>query len=47
MEKDDISSIKKQMEEVGLQVPLVIFDKYSIKEKMKNHEMPEQSEPDR
>ncbi len=47
MEKDDISSIKKQMEEVGLQVPLVIFDKYSMKEKMKNHEMPEQSEPDR
>lgn len=34
-EKTSIESIRKQMQEAGLHIPLVIFDRYSIKEKMK------------
>ena len=34
-EKATIESIRKEMQEAGLRVPLVIFDRYSIKEKMK------------
>ena len=34
-EKATIESIRKEMQEAGLHVPLVIFDRYSIKEKMK------------
>ena len=38
IEKGNIRLIKKQMKESGLDVPLVIFDRYSIKEKIKNNE---------
>lgn len=38
-EKDNINLVKKQMKEVGLKVPLVIFDRYSIREKMKVNEL--------
>ena len=34
MEKQNINFIKNEMEKVGLKVPLVIFDRYSIIEKM-------------
>ena len=34
-EKATIESIRKEMQEAGLHVPLVIFDRYSIKDKMK------------
>lgn len=37
-EKRNINSIKKEMKEAGLNVPLVIFDKYSIKEKMQENQ---------
>jgi len=40
-EKRKIKSIKKQMEQVGLEVPLVIFDRFSIKEKIKTNELEE------
>ena len=36
-EKDQIESIRKQMQDAGLDVPLVIFDRYSIREKMKEN----------
>ncbi len=35
-EKKNIKMIKEQMVEAGLKVPLVIFDRFSIKEKTKN-----------
>lgn len=36
VEKKNLELIKRQMKEVGLDVPLVIFDRYSIREKAKN-----------
>ena len=39
VEKENIELIKKQMKESGLDVPLVIFDRYSIGEKLKNNEL--------
>lgn len=35
VEKKNLELIKRQMKETGLDVPLVIFDRYSIREKMK------------
>jgi len=39
MEKQNIEKVKKQMEEAGLYVPLVIFDRYSIRENLKNNQL--------
>lgn len=39
VEKENIELIKKQMTESGLEVPLVIFDRYSMREKLKNNEL--------
>ena len=39
VEKETIDLIKKQMKESGLDVPLVIFDRCSIREKMKNEQL--------
>lgn len=36
VEKKNLELIKSQMKEAGLDVPLVIFDRYSIREKTKN-----------
>lgn len=38
IEKENIELIKAQMKEVGLEVPLVIFDRYSIQENIKSNE---------
>ena len=37
-EKANIENVKKQMSEAGLKVPLVIFDRYAIKENIKSLE---------
>ena len=39
VEKKNIELIKEQMKEAGLDVPLVIFDRFSIKEKMKDDKL--------
>ena len=39
VENEKIELVRKQMKELGLEIPLVIFDRYSIKEKMKNNEL--------
>lgn len=43
-EKRNIESIKNQMKEAGLDVPLVIFDRYTIREKIKNNEIEQNNE---
>ena len=39
VEKENIELIKKQMKESGLEIPLVIFDRYSIREEIKNNKL--------
>lgn len=46
VEKENIELIKKQMKESGLEVPLVIFDRYSIRKKMKNNELEQNQDYD-
>lgn len=46
VEKENIELIKKQMKELGLEVPLVIFDRYSIRKKMKNNELEQNQDYD-
>ena len=43
IEKENIELIKKEMKYIGLNIPLVIFDRYSIREKMQNNKL-EQSQ---
>ena len=39
VEKENLELVRKQMKEAGLDVPLVIFDRFSIKEKMKDDKL--------
>ena len=39
VEKKNLKLVRKQMKEAGLDVPLVIFDRFSIKEKMKDDKL--------
>lgn len=46
VEKKNIELIKKQMKESGLDVPLIIFDRYSIREKIKNSQLEQNQDKD-
>ena len=46
VESENIELIKKQMKESGLEVPLVIFDRYSIREKIKNNKLQQNQDYD-
>lgn len=46
IEKENIELIKKQMNEAGLDVPLVIFDRYAIRENMKNNQLEQNQDYD-
>ncbi|MBP3597348.1 MAG: hypothetical protein J6J60_08140 [Clostridia bacterium] len=46
VEKENIELIKKQMKESGLDVPLIIFDRYSIREKIKNNQLEQNQDYD-
>lgn len=46
-EKANIENVKKQMSEVGLKVPLVIFDRYAIKENIKSSNLEQNKKEDK
>ena len=46
VEKENIELVRKQMKEAGLDVPLVIFDRFSIKEKMKDDKLEQKQNED-
>lgn len=46
VEKENIELIKKQMKEAGLSVPLIIFDRYSIRKKIKNNQLDQNQDDD-
>ena len=46
VEKENIELIKKQMKESGLDVPLIIFDRYSIREKIKINQLEQNQDYD-
>lgn len=46
VEKENIELIKRQMKESGLDVPLIIFDRYSIREKIRNNQLEQNQDND-
>lgn len=46
VEKENLELVRKQMKEAGLDVPLVIFDRFSIKEKMKDDKLEQKQNED-
>ena len=46
VEKENLKLVRKQMKEAGLDVPLVIFDRFSIKEKMKDDKLEQKQNED-
>ncbi len=46
-EKANIENVKKQMSEAGLKVPLVIFDRYAIKENIKSSNLEQNKKEDK